>query len=56
MSRIRELGPELDEILTSIQLIESYCEGMDYAEFSSSPKEIDAVVRRLMVIGEAVPG
>ena len=42
------------DILTSIQEIEEFVEGMDFEEFVTDRKTINAVIRSLEVIGEAV--
>lgn len=44
----------LEDIRDAIGKIESYVEGMDIDSFSDDWKTIDAVVRNLSVIGEAV--
>lgn len=44
----------LRDILTSIDHIQRYIEHLDYAEFVSNQLVIDAVVRNLEIIGEAV--
>lgn len=46
----------LAEILESITLIEQYVANIDYDEFVNNSEKHDAVVRRLIVIGEAVKG
>jgi len=43
-----------EDIVNSIEKIEGYVEGMDFESFSNDFKTIDAVVRNLSVIGEAV--
>ena len=43
----------IDDILESILHIREYTSGMNYQEFSSDRKTIDAVLRNLEVIGEA---
>ncbi|MGC8724837.1 MAG: DUF86 domain-containing protein [Acidobacteriota bacterium] len=40
-------------ILAAIQAIADYTQGMDYAAFTPDPKTMDAVLRNIMVIGEA---
>jgi len=42
------------DILTSIQEIEEFVEGMDFEEFVTDRKTINAVIRSLEVMGEAV--
>jgi len=44
----------LTHILESIELAQSYVEGVEYLEFSDSQQLQDAVVRRIEIIGEAV--
>ncbi|VVB59621.1 Uncharacterised protein [uncultured archaeon] len=44
----------LDDILESIEKIESYTCDMSYEEFRKTPVVIDAVLRNLEIIGEAV--
>ena len=43
-----------EDIVDSIEKIESYVAGMDFESFSNDFKTIDAVVRNLSIIGEAV--
>jgi uncharacterized protein with HEPN domain len=49
----REWTLFVEDILESIELIESYVEGMDFDHFSKDRKTIDAVVRNFAIIGEA---
>lgn len=51
MSRDPQL--RLDDILESIDWIESYISGYDYEMFASDRKTVDAVTRCLEIIGEA---
>jgi uncharacterized protein with HEPN domain len=44
----------LTHILESIDLVESYVEGVDIIAFSKDREKQDAVVRRLEIMGEAV--
>ena len=44
----------LDDINDSIKKIERYTHGVNFNEFSRDEKLIDAVVRNLSIIGEAV--
>lgn len=44
----------LKDILESIERIESYTKGLSYNDFLNDRKTIDAVLRNLEVIGEAV--
>jgi uncharacterized protein with HEPN domain len=50
----RDYKVSLDDILEAVDRIESYTTGMDKAEFQADRKTIDAVVRNLEIIGEAV--
>jgi len=49
----RELKLYLEDILTSINNIESYIQGFTYEVFAQDQRTIDAVVRNLEIIGEA---
>jgi len=44
----------LEDIKSSIEKIESYVVGMNFEEFAKDMKTLDAVVRNLSIIGEAV--
>ena len=44
----------LDDILECVEKIASYVAGMNVEEFSADPRTVDAVVRNLEIIGEAV--
>ena len=44
----------LEDILEAIERIEEYTEDMDYKDFKNDRKTVDAVLRNLEVIGEAV--
>ena len=44
----------IQDILDAIQAIQEYTLGMTFQEFKADPKTVDAVIRRLMIIGEAV--
>ena len=50
----RDYKVSLDDVLEAVERIESYTAGMDKAEFQVDRKTIDAVVRNLEIIGEAV--
>lgn len=52
----RDLTLLLDDILESIQRIEGYTRGLDEEAFHEDTLVQDAVVRRLLVIGEAAKG
>ncbi len=43
----------LDDILTSIEAIETYTRGKSFVQFSKDQKDQDAVLRRFGIIGEA---
>lgn len=43
----------IEDILESIEKIESYIEGLDYEKFTSKGMVVDAVIRNLEIIGEA---
>lgn len=43
----------LEDILISIERIQTYIEGMNYSQWSHDHKTIDAVTRNLEIIGEA---
>ena len=44
----------VDDILNSIEKIENFCIGLDYNKFANNNLIIDAVIRNLEIIGEAV--
>jgi len=44
----------LEDIQDSIRKIEKYARGSDFEKFSRDEQKIDAVVRNLSIIGEAV--
>ncbi len=49
----------INDILDAISAIESYVTGMTYEDFVADRKTVDAVVRNLIIIGEAsvhIPG
>lgn len=43
-----------EDIITSIEKIDAYVGGMNFESFSKDGRTIDAVIRNLSVIGEAV--
>ena len=43
----------IDDILEAIYKIEEYIQDIDFEDFSSDMKSIDAVIRNLEIIGEA---
>ncbi len=50
----RDYKISLDDILEAVERIETYTAGMDRAQFQADRKTVDAVIRNLEVIGEAV--
>ena len=54
MAKGRNILLYLDDILESIQKIESYIHEIAEQEFSSDQEKQDAVIRRLEIIGEVV--
>lgn len=50
----KEYKVYLDDIIESIKKIEKYTKGISYEEFARNDLVIDAVVRNLEIIGEAV--
>jgi uncharacterized protein with HEPN domain len=53
MSDGREIDDYLVDIVTAIDEIEEFTRGMDYPNFASDKKTINAVIRSLEVLGEA---
>ncbi len=49
----RDWRMRITDILEAIAKIEIYTQGMDFEQFASDDKTIDAVVRNITVIGEA---
>lgn len=43
----------IEDILESIEKIESYIKGLNYEKFTSKGMTVDAVIRNLEIIGEA---
>jgi uncharacterized protein with HEPN domain len=43
----------IHDILTSVETIEKYTEGMSFDDFVADRKTVDAVMRHLIVLGEA---
>lgn len=43
----------LNDIISSIEKIESYCSDMSYSDFLKDNKTQDAVIRNIEIIGEA---
>ncbi len=43
----------IQDILEAIASIQSYTEGMEFATFENDRRTVDAVVRNLIIIGEA---
>jgi uncharacterized protein with HEPN domain len=50
----RKIELYLNDILVSIKRIEDYVKNQSFGEFSKDQKTIDAVIRNLEIIGEAV--
>ena len=50
----REWRLRVEDILDAIGRIERYVAGLDFEQFKADQKTVDAVVRNLEVIGEAV--
>lgn len=50
----RESKLYLDDILESVEKIEGYTRDMSFEEFKKTPIVVDAVIRNLEIIGEAV--
>ncbi len=50
----RDSSVYLEDILTAAERIASYVEGYTRESFGDDPKTVDAVVRNLEIIGEAV--
>ena len=50
----RDYSAYLNDILKSIANIEEYVSGYSFEQFVSDKKTIDAVLRNLEIIGEAV--
>jgi len=50
----REPSLRLEDILEAAHLIETYIDGFDYESFLEDQRTVDAVVRNLEIIGEAV--
>jgi uncharacterized protein with HEPN domain len=53
MFKGREMADYLDDILTAIAEAEEFTRGMEYEEFTTDKKTINAVIRSLEVLGEA---
>lgn len=49
----REWGIRIEDIVGAIDLILEYTHGMDRASFGADRRTVDAVVRNLIIIGEA---
>jgi uncharacterized protein with HEPN domain len=54
MSRKRRPELFLKDILTAVERIKTYTNGLNFQEFSTNQMVIDAVIRNFEVIGEAV--
>lgn len=44
----------LEDIVEAIQRVQNYSQGLNREQFSKDPKTMDAVIRNLEIIGEAV--
>jgi len=44
----------LEDIIEAAEKVKNYTEGMDYDSFTADSKTVDAVIRNLGIIGEAV--
>ncbi len=53
MFKGRELADYLADILTAIAEIDDFTDGMNFDEFTTDKKTINAVIRSLEVLGEA---
>jgi len=53
MSPERHWRFRIQDILDAVHAIRQYTDAMDYERFESDPKTVDAVIHRLMIIGEA---
>ena len=51
---IKDSSIFIEHILESIELIENYTENITFEDFSESIQLQDAVIRRIIIIGEAV--
>ena len=49
----RDIRLYLDDIIDAIGKIEKFTEGMNFDQFQDDEKTIDAVIRKLEIIGEA---
>lgn len=50
----RDIALYIDDIKSSIGKIEKYTQNISFKDFSNDSKTIDAVVRNLEIVGEAV--
>jgi uncharacterized protein with HEPN domain len=50
----REWRLRVDDVVEAIARIERYVEGLTFEQFQADQKTVDAVIRNLEVIGEAV--
>jgi uncharacterized protein with HEPN domain len=53
LSPEREWRFRIEDILFAVYAIQKYIHGLTYDDFKKDAKTVDAVVRRLMIIGEA---
>ncbi|MEO0509292.1 MAG: DUF86 domain-containing protein [Verrucomicrobiota bacterium] len=50
----RDPSLRLEDILEAVEMVENYLDGYDFERFTNDRKTVDAVTRRLEVVGEAV--
>jgi uncharacterized protein with HEPN domain len=53
---MKDIRVYLEDILESIQKIETYTSGLTFEAFSKETEHQDAVIRRFEILGEAVKG
>lgn len=53
---MRDYRMYLMDIITAIELVELFVEGMDCDTFKADDKTVSAVIRKLEIIGEAAKG
>ena len=49
----RDVSLYLKDILTAMEAIEQFVEGMDFEEFCADDKTVSAVIRKFEIMGEA---
>lgn len=50
----REAGLYYQDIIEAIETVEAYIQDFDFVKFSQDKKTIDAVIRNVTIIGEAI--